>query len=122
MLRFNPSVQMTRRIPRHDVEVAGTTIPAGSVMLLSATAANRDPRKWGDTADEFDITRPDAKDQVAFGGGPHFCLGAALARLEGQIAMPRIVRRFTDLAPVDATPEFEPRVVLRGVTRLDVTV
>jgi cytochrome P450 len=121
-LRFNPSVQMTRRIPLQDVEIAGTTIPAGSVMLLSATAANRDPRKWGDTADEFDITRPDAKDQVAFGGGPHFCLGAALARLEGQIAIPRIVRRFPDLAPVSDTPEFEPRVVLRGVARLDVTV
>jgi cytochrome P450 len=122
VLRFNPSVQMTRRIPLHDVEIAGTPIPAGSVMLLSATAANRDPRKWGDTADEFDITRPDAKDQVAFGGGPHFCLGAALARLEGQIAIPRIVRRFPDLAPVNDTPEFEPRVVLRGVSRLDVTV
>ena len=122
VLRFNPSVQMTRRIPLRDVEVARTTIPAGSVMLLSAVAANRDPRKWGDTADEFDITRPDAKDQVAFGGGPHFCLGAALARLEGQIAIPRMVRRFPDVAPVSATPEFEPRVVLRGVTRLDVTV
>jgi len=122
VLRFNPSVQMTRRIPLHDIEVAGTPIPAGSVVLLSATSANRDPRKWGDTADEFDITRPDAKDQVAFGGGPHFCLGAALARLEGQIAIPRIVRRFPDLAPVNETPEFEPRVVLRGVTRLDVTI
>ena len=122
VLRFNPSVQMTRRIPLHDIEVAGTDIPAGTVMLLSATSANRDPRKWGDTADEFDITRPDAKDQVAFGGGPHFCLGAALARLEGQIAMPRIVRRFPELAPVNETPEFEPRVVLRGVSRLDVTV
>jgi len=121
VLRFNPSVQMTRRIPLHDIDVAGTVIAAGSVVLLSATAANRDPRKWGPTADEFDITRPDAKDQVAFGGGPHFCLGAALARLEGQIAIPRIVRRFPDLAPVDDTPEFEPRVVLRGVTRLDVT-
>ena len=121
VLRFNPSVQMTRRIPLHDIEVAGTPIAAGSVVLLSATSANRDPRKWGDTADEFDITRPDAKDQVAFGGGPHFCLGAALARLEGEIAMPRIVRRFPDLAPVNDIPEFEPRVVLRGVTRLDVT-
>ena len=122
VLRFNPSVQMTRRIPLHDIEVAGTAIPAGSVVLLSATSANRDPRKWGDTADDFDITRQDAKDQVAFGGGPHFCLGAALARLEGQIAIPRIVRRFPDLAPVNETPEFEPRVVLRGVTRLDVTI
>ena len=83
VLRFNSPVQMTRRIPDHDIEVEGTTIPGGSVVLLCAVSANRDPRKFGPTADEFDVTRSDAKDQVSFGGGPHFCLGAALARLEG---------------------------------------
>jgi len=122
VLRFNSPVQMTRRIPDHDIEVSGTTIPGGSVILLCAVSANRDPRQFGPTADEFDITRVDAKDQVSFGGGPHFCLGAALARLEGQIAIPRIVRRFPNLAPVAAEPTFEPRVVLRGVARLEVTV
>ncbi len=121
VLRFNSPVQMARRIPDHDIEVAGTRIPAGSVVLLCAASANRDPRKFGPTADEFDISRPDAKDQVSFGGGAHFCLGAALARLEGQIAIPRIVRRFPNLA-LAAEPTFEPRVVLRGVDRLDVTV
>ena len=121
VLRFNSPVQMTRRIPDHDIEVAGTTIPAGSVILLCAVSANRDPRKFGPTADEFDITRADAKDQLSFGGGAHFCLGAALARLEGAIAIPRIIRRFPKLA-LAAEPEFEPRVVLRGVARLDVTV
>lgn len=122
VLRFNSPVQMTRRIPDHDIDVADTTIPAGSVVLLCATSANRDPRKFGPTADEFDITRADAKDQVSFGGGPHFCLGAALARLEGQIAIPGIVRRFPDLQPVLGEPTFEPRVVLRGVAALEVTV
>ncbi len=121
VLRFNSPVQMTRRIPDHDIEVAGTTIPGGSVVLLCAVSANRDPRKFGPTADEFDVTRADAKDQVSFGGGPHFCLGAALARLEGQIAIPRIIRRFPNLTLADE-PTFEPRVVLRGVARLDVTV
>jgi len=121
VLRFNSPVQMTRRIPDHDIEVAGTTIPGGSVILLCAMSANRDPRKFGPTADDFDITRADAKDQVSFGGGPHFCLGAALARLEGQIAIPRIIRRFPNLA-LAAEATFEPRVVLRGVARLDVTV
>jgi cytochrome P450 len=121
VLRFNSPVQMTRRIPAHDIEVAGTTIPGGSVVLLCAVSANRDPRTFGPTADEFDVTRADAKDQVSFGGGPHFCLGAALARLEGQIAIPRIIRRFPDLT-LAAEPTFEPRVVLRGVARLDVTV
>ena len=121
VLRFNSPVQMTRRIPDHDIEVSGATIPAGSVILLCAVSANRDPRKFGPTADEFDITRADAKDQLSFGGGPHFCLGAALARLEGAIAIPRIIRRFPKLA-LAAEPEFEQRVVLRGVARLDVTV
>ena len=121
VLRFNSPVQMTRRIPDHDIEVSGTAIPAGSVILLCAVSANRDPRKFGPTADEFDITRADAKDQLSFGGGAHFCLGAALARLEGAIAIPRIIRRFPELA-LAAEPEFEPRVVLRGVSRLDVTV
>ena len=121
VLRFSSPVQMTRRIPDHDIEVAGTTIPGGSVILLCAVSANRDPRKFGPTADEFDITRADAKDQVSFGGGPHFCLGAALARLEGLIAIPRIIRRFPNLA-LAAEATFEPRVVLRGVARLDVTV
>jgi cytochrome P450 len=121
VLRFNSPVQMTRRIPDHDIEVSGTTIPGGSVILLCAVSANLDPRKWGPTGDEFDITRADAKDQLSFGGGAHFCLGAALARLEGQIAIPRIVRRFPNLA-LAAEPEFEPRVVLRGVSALEVTV
>lgn len=121
VLRFNSPVQMARRITDHDIEVAGTTIPGGSVIQLCAVSANRDPRKFGPTADEFDMTRTDAKDQLSFGGGPHFCLGAALARLEGQIAIPRIIRRFPNLAlTTEAT--FEPRVVLRGVTRLDVTM
>jgi cytochrome P450 len=121
VLRFNSPVQMTRRIPDHDIEVSGTTIPGGSVILLCAVSANRDPRKWGPTGDEFDITRADAKDQLSFGGGAHFCLGAALARLEGQIAIPRIVRRFPNLA-LAVEPTFEPRVVLRGVSALEVTV
>lgn len=121
VLRFNSPVQMTRRIPDHDIEVDGTTIPGGSVVLLCAVSANRDPRKWGPTGDEFDITRVDAKDQLSFGGGAHFCLGAALARLEGQIAIPRIVRRFPSLA-LAAEPDFEQRVVLRGVSALEVTV
>ena len=80
-------------------------------------AANTDPEAW-DRPDEFDITRTDAKDQLSFGGGAHFCLGAALARLEGAIAIPRIIRRFPELA-LAAEPEFEPRVVLRGVGRGD---
>ena len=63
-------------------------MPQGSVMLLNLAAANRDPCKWGPTADMLDLTRVGANEHVSFGGGAHFCLGAALARLEGQIVLP----------------------------------
>ncbi len=120
VLRYNSPVQITRRISREEIEVAGVRIPAGSVIMLAGAAANRDPRKWGATADQFLVGRVGANDQVSFGGGPHFCLGAALARLEGQIALPRLMRRFPRLHPT-AEPVFEPRMVLRGVGRLLVT-
>jgi cytochrome P450 len=119
ILRYDSPVQMTRRISFEDIEVAGTEIPAGSVLTLCSAAANRDPRKWGRTADDFRIDRPDAADQVSFGGGPHFCLGAALARMEGRVALPSLFRRFPTLTPT-AEPRFEQRIVLRGVEQLPV--
>jgi cytochrome P450 len=121
VLRYNSPVQFTRRISIEDIEVDGTHIPAGSVIMLAAVAANRDPRKWGPTADEFQVDRPGANDQVSFGGGPHFCLGAALARLEGRIGLPRLFRRFPKLRTV-AEPQFEHRLVLRGVASLPVEI
>lgn len=126
VLRYNSPVQMTRRISVEDIEIeddasGNVVIPAGSVVSLVAAAANRDPRKWGPTADRFRVDRPGANDQLSFGGGPHFCLGAALARLEGQIALPRLFRRFPRLRPTEQ-PEFEERIVLRGVARLPVEV
>ena len=120
VLRYNSPVQITRRIAYQGIEVDGVEIPQGSVVLLASSAANRDPRKWGPTADRFQVDRAGANDQVSFGGGPHFCLGAALARLEGQIALPRLMRRFPHLT-LTAEPVFEPRMVLRGVGRLPVT-
>ena len=119
VLRYNSPVQMTRRISIADIDVAGVEIPAGNVFTLVSAAANRDPRKWGPTADEFRVDRAGANDQVSFGGGPHFCLGAALARLEGQVALPRLFRRFPDLRPT-TEPAFETRIVLRGVAHLPV--
>jgi cytochrome P450 len=120
VLRYNSPVQLTRRISREDIEVDGVSIPAGSVFSLAGAAANRDPRKWGSTADEFIIDRPGANDHVSFGGGPHFCLGSALARLEGRIALPRLMRRFPKMQFV-SEPTFEPRMVLRGVGALQVS-
>ena len=121
VLRFESPAQLTRRVNHAPVEVGGTTIPASSHITLSLASANRDPRKWGPTADVLDIARPGANEHVSFGGGPHFCLGNSLARLEARVALPALVRRFPRLAPIDATPRWSRRMVLRGVEALPVT-
>ena len=121
VLRYESPVQMTQRVSHEDIEVARTTIAAGSTVVLCSASANRDPRKWGRTADEFRIDRADAADQVSFGGGPHHCMGAALARMQGRVAIPRLFRRFPTLTLI-AEPRFEERLVLRGVGRLCVAV
>ncbi len=121
VLRFESPAQLTRRLAFADIEVAGVTIPARSHVTLYLTSANHDPRKWGPTADLLDVARPGANEHTSFGGGPHFCLGNALARLEARIALPALIRRFPRLAPVDDTPHWERRMVLRGLSELSVT-
>ena len=78
------------------------------------------PEKWGPDAESLNLSRPDAVEHVAFGGGVHYCLGASLARLEIRIALPRLLRRFPDLAPAYEQPTFATRVILRGVDHLPV--
>jgi len=113
LLRFDSPVQTSGRRMMHDVEVAGVGVPAGEMVLTALGSANRDPRFWGDTADDLDLTRADAGRHVSFGSGVHHCLGAALARLEGEIAVTRLVRRFPDLA-LAAEPTYNARIILRG--------
>lgn len=121
VLRFESPAQLTRRVNLEPLEVGGTTIPARSHITLSLASANRDPRKWGPTADVLDVARPGANEHVSFGGGPHFCLGNSLARLEARTALPALVRRFPRLAPVEAETRWANRMVLRGVEALPVT-
>ena len=121
VLRYESPAQLTRRHTFADIEVAGVTIPARSLVTLSLASANRDPRKWGPTADVLDVARPGANEHTSFGGGPHFCLGNALARLEARIALPSLIRRFPRLAPLDDAPHWERRMVLRGLADLSVT-
>ena len=93
-LRFEPSsTQIARWVPR-DVELYGQTVPAGSAMLCCAGSANRDERVFEDP-DRFDIHR-EIGHHLTFGYGPHFCLGAALARLEGRVAVEETLKRFPD--------------------------
>jgi cytochrome P450 len=90
-----------------DIELEGITIPQGDAILASYAAAGRDQDQYGASADDFDITRPD-KQHLSFGYGVHRCLGAPLARLEAEIALPAIFARFPDLILGVAPSELAP--------------
>jgi cytochrome P450 len=91
-LRFEPTGHAIARYVARDVELHGHTVPAGSAMMLLVASANRDEQHWDD-GERYDIHRK-VNQQLTFGIGPHYCLGAALARLEGRIALTEIVKRF----------------------------
>jgi cytochrome P450 len=109
-----------RRIAKEDVDLSGTVIPKGEMTTVSLASANRDPERFANP-DVFDITRTDANRHVAFGKGIHVCLGAPLARVEGQVAFDTLFRRFPELRL--AVPAEEVRwsgSFLRGFARLPV--
>jgi cytochrome P450 len=93
-LRFEPTGPHVARAVARDADYYGTTVPAGSAMLLLVGAANRDERRYTDP-DRFDIFRDEGQ-HLTFGYGLHYCLGAALARLEGRIALDEVLNRFPD--------------------------
>lgn len=95
------------RYPREDITIAGVTIPAGEAILAPYSGAGRDPAQHGSDADRFDITRKPTK-HLAFGGGPHLCLGAHLARMEAQIALPELFARYPDIRLAVAAEELRP--------------
>jgi cytochrome P450 len=91
VLRYEPSAVSSTRSTPIDIEVAGATIPAGSNILVSILAANRDPRRY-EAPDVFDITREDIR-PLTFGGGAHVCIGAALARMEAEVVLTDLLAR-----------------------------
>jgi cholest-4-en-3-one 26-monooxygenase len=121
LLRFVTPVMQFTRTAATDTEIAGTPIPAGGRVVLWYASANRDDRAFADP-DGLDLGR-EPNDHVAFGaGGPHFCLGASLARLEARIMFEAILTRFEGLA-VDGDPDALPRLysnLIDGYTRLPV--
>jgi cytochrome P450 len=94
LLRYESTAQYMRRIGTSDHEIGGYTIPAGQEVVCWIASANRDEDYWGPTVDELDITREDARTHIAFGKGPHVCLGSWLARLELQVVVSAIASRF----------------------------
>jgi cytochrome P450 len=121
LLRFDSPVQMTRRVTIEDYDVSGQRIPAGTTVIAGLASANRDPEQFGPDADRVRVDRDQARQQVSFGAGIHHCLGAALARLEGKVAMSSLIRRFPDL-DLDGEPRWNGRINLRGLDELPVRV
>jgi cytochrome P450 len=118
VLRFDSPVQLTGRIG-YDTKVAGVQVTPGAGVTTLLGAGNRDPRRFTDP-DRFDPMREDGG-PLSFGGGAHFCIGAALARLEGAVAFPRLLNRFPEIAAA-GEPVRPSRLTLRGFDALPVTV
>jgi len=117
LLRFGSTAQYMRRIGGRDYEIAGVTIPAGTEVVCWIASANRDEQRWGPTADQLDITRKDARMHIAFGKGPHVCVGSWLARLELQIVVGTIVSRFPNSERPEQQLRWESNVI-RGPEEL----
>jgi cytochrome P450 len=115
-LRYDSPVQYTGRVTRTDIDIGGRRIPAGESVRMILAAANRDPAIWRDP-DRLDITR-ELHPNIAFGVGVHACLGAPLARLEAEIAIPAIIRRFPHMRLADRPLRYRTASVLRGLEEL----
>jgi cytochrome P450 len=120
-LRFDTSVPVWRRRTRRPVTLGGVDIPEGATLFLWLAASGRDPSAFDD-ADTFDLHRPNAKRHLAFGKGIHFCVGSALGKLEAQLALEELTRRFPRLRLVDGRRlDFHPNISFRGPLELWVT-
>jgi cytochrome P450 len=120
ILRFDGPTATMVRIAREDLRVEDRAIRRGDRLFLMINAANRDPRQFAEP-DCLDLRRHDNR-HLAFGHGIHFCLGAPLARLEGQIALPAMLARFPLLAPRTDAPEWLDSLVFRGMRSLPVAL
>jgi len=118
LLRYDSPVQVTSRIPLEPVEIRGQRIPAGQEVNTLIGAANRDPEHFPQP-DELVLDRTDNR-HLSFGHGAHFCLGAPLARLEAQVAVGTLVRRFPGMELEDDDPPRRAGFVLRGPKSLPV--
>ena len=117
-LRFEPPVQIDGRFVRSDTEIGGHRIPKGHGVLTLLGAANRDPAVVEDP-DRFDVGRADVP-MLSFGSGIHYCLGAALARLDGQEVLDALLDRFETWTPLDENPPWKRRITLRGLASLPI--
>jgi cytochrome P450 len=120
LLRWDSPVQLDGRRAFEDVEVAGFAVEAGEEVITMLGSANRDPRVFDDP-DRFDVGR-DGPAPMSFASGIHYCLGASLARAEGQVVFEQLLDRFATIEPAwgDDRPRYRDSIVLRGLETLPV--
>jgi cytochrome P450 len=121
LLRFEPPAPHMARYVTRDVTLHDATVPEGSVMLMLLGSACRDERQFGPDAGKFDIHRP-ARPHLTFSVGAHFCLGSALARLEGRVALEEILKRFPEWQPDLTNARLSPTSTVRGWETLPTVV
>jgi cytochrome P450 len=114
-LRYESSNQLGNRRVVEDTEIGGVPAPAGTLVTLCIGAANRDPARF-EAPERFDVARQPNR-HLAFAGGPHICAGAALARLEGRVALELLLARFPRY-DLSEPPRRAPRARFRGFTAL----
>ena len=108
-----------RRITTQPTVVGEVELPAGAVLYAGLASANRDPRRWGTTADRVVVDRADADQHLQFGGGVHACLGSHLARLQAESFVRAFLGRLDDLE-LAGEPEWSTRMFIRGLSSLPV--
>jgi cytochrome P450 len=122
VLRYGPAIDGWLRVTRRPVTIGGVAIPAGARCLLLIGAANRDPAVFTEP-DRFDPARPALRDHLSFGHGPHFCIGAALARLEADIALRRLAEAIPGLRLADGhVTAYKPNLAFRAHRMLPAVV
>ena len=120
VLRYEPPVQVDSRYAFEDVEIAGNLVRKGFIVMTLLGAANRDPAVI-ENPDRFDVGRS-AIPLLSFSSGIHYCLGASLARLEGQVVLGGLLDRFDTWSALEESPPWKPRLTLRGLARLPVAL
>ncbi len=118
-LRYDGPNQFVRRVTTRPITIGDVELPAGEVLLLGLASANRDPRRWGPTADTLVIDRPDANQHLQFGGGAHACIGSHLARLQAELFLGALLGRLDDLELVGELA-WSDRMFIRSLSALPV--
>ncbi|MBP9034560.1 MAG: cytochrome P450 [Pseudomonadales bacterium] len=126
VLRLEGSTKATHRVARRDTQIGGVKVPAGKAVIVALAAGNRDPRRWGDDANEFRLKRPGIREHIAFSRGAHTCAGAPLARAEVSAILNCFFDLTTDIAISAAAHgergarhyRFEPSFIIRGLDNL----